>query len=189
MIAAAPDVFERYKISSALAVAIMMGQFSEECGTGLEMVENGHYSEAGLLRTFPTHFTGTMAARYAENPRMIFDIAYGGRMGNAPPPSDDGSNYCGRGLSQVTGKNGYEALQKMLTENGVDIDIIANPELISEPRYTLECGVADFVLCDCLPFALEGNIIGTTKKLNGGLNGLGSRQQWTARWKRALGVA
>jgi putative chitinase len=189
IIAAAPEVFARYKIPNALTVAIMMGQFSEECGAGLEMVENGHYSEQGLLRTFPTHFTGTMAARYAENPRMIFDIAYGGRMGNAPPPSDDGSNYCGHGLSQVTGKYGYEALQKMLTENGCDIDIMENPELVCDPKFALECAVADFVLCGCLPFAQEGNIIGTTKKLNGGLNGLSSRQQWTARWKPALGVA
>jgi putative chitinase len=187
--AAAPDVFARYKIPNALTVAVMMGQFSEECGAGLEMVESGYYSEQGLLRTFPTHFTVSMAARYAENPRMIFDIAYGGRMGNAPPPSNDGSNYCGRGLSQVTGKDGYEALQKLLTEKGCDINIVANPELISAPHYTLECGVADFILCDCLPFAEQGNVIGVTKKLNGGLNGLASRQQWTARWKRALGVS
>ena len=185
----AGDVFQRYGITSPMVVALMMAQFSEECGAGLEMVENGYYSEQGLLRTFPTHFTASMAERYAENPRMIFDIAYGGRMGNAPPPSDDGSNYRGRGLSQVTGKDGYEALQKQLAEKGCDIDIIASPELISEPHYTLECGVADFILCGCLPFAQQGNVIGVTKKLNGGLNGLAERQRWTALWKRALGVA
>ena len=59
----------------------MFGQFSEECGAGLEMVENLNYSAAGLLHTFPTHFTGTMADRYAHNPRMIADVAYGGHRG------------------------------------------------------------------------------------------------------------
>src|SRR5215469_10788334 len=105
---AAPIVFPRYGIGTPRIIAHMLGQFSEECGAGLEMVENMNYSAEGLLRTFPTHFTGSMAARYAHNPRMIADIAYGGRLGNAPPPSDDGFNYRGRGLSQCTGKEGYE---------------------------------------------------------------------------------
>jgi putative chitinase len=185
----APDVFQRYGITSSLVVALMMGQFSEECGAGLEMVENLNYSEEGLLRTFPTHFTGSMAIRYAHNPRMIADVAYGGRMGNKPPPSDDGWNRRGRGLSQVTGDDGYQALQNELTKSGVDIDIMENPDLVCDPKYTLECAVADFILCGCLPFAEQGNVIGVTKKLNGGLNGLADRQRWTALWKRALGVA
>jgi putative chitinase len=185
----APDVFARYKIPNALVVAMMFGQFSEECGAGLEMVESGYYSAQGLLRTFPTHFTPSMAQRCAENPRMIFDIAYGGRMGNKPPPSDDGSERRGRGLSQVTGMEGYQALQNELTKSGVDIDIMESPDLVCEPKYALECAVADFILCGCLPFAEQGNIIGVTKKLNGGLNGLAERQRWTAIWKRALGVA
>src|SRR5579871_2867685 len=109
--AAAPTVFTRYGIGTPMIQAHMMAQFSEECGAGLEMVENMNYSAEGLLRTFPRHFTGSMAQRYAHNPRMIADVAYGGRMGNAPPPSDDGWNYRGKGLSQVTGREGYEKLQ------------------------------------------------------------------------------
>ena len=188
IVASADAVFEKYAITTPLTVAMMFGQFSEECGAGLEMVENMNYSEEGLLRTFPTHFTGTMAARYAHNQRMIADVAYGGRMGNAPPPSDDGWNYRGQGLSQVTGKEGVAALQKELTAKGVDIDILTTPTLICDPRYTLMCGVADFVLCGCLPFAEKGDILDTTKKLNGGTNGLASREQWTAEWKKALGL-
>lgn len=182
--ASAPLVFDKYGIATPLTVAIMFGQFSEECGAGLEMVENLNYSEQGLLRTFPTHFTGTMAARYAHNPRMIADIAYGGRMGNARPPSDDGWNYRGRGLSQVTGKEGY---QKLSEKTG--LDLINNPGFLSDPEHALECGVADFILCGCLPFAARGDVINTTKHLNGGLNGLADRQAWTVRWKRELGVS
>ncbi len=194
---ASDDVFTLYNIKTPLTVAMMFGQFSEECGAGLEMTENMNYSEQGLLNTFPRHFTGTMAQRYAHNPRMIADVAYGGRMGNAPPPSDDGWNHRGRGLSQVTGKGihvppqpleGYAALQKELTAKGVDIDIMTNPDLVSSPDHALICGVADFVLCGCLPFAETGDILNTTKKLNGGTNGLSERQRWTAIWKRALGI-
>lgn len=188
IVASAPTVFPKYGLTSDLVVAHAMAQFSEECGAGLEMVENLNYSEQGLLRTFPTHFSGTMAARYAHNPRMIADIAYGGRMGNAPPPSDDGWNRRGRGFSQVTGTDGYKLLQGELDKQGVDIDIMANPDLVSDPRYALLCGVADFVLCGCLPFAQRDDVRGVTKHLNGGYNGLSERISWLGKWKHALGA-
>ena len=41
------------------------------------MIENMDYSAPRLRQDFPTHFTETMAERYAHNPRMIADIAYG----------------------------------------------------------------------------------------------------------------
>lgn len=179
----APAVFEKYGITTDLTIAIMMAQFSEECGAGLEMEENMNYTAQRLLQVFPTHFTPTMAANAAHNPRRIGDIAYGGRMGNAPPPSDDGYNYRGRGLSQVTGRDGYKALAEK-----TGLDVLGTPALLSDPGHTLECGVADFVICGCLPFAEKGDIINVTKHLNGGLNGLGERQRWTGLWRRELGV-
>lgn len=185
---AAPVVFAKYGADTAMAVAHAMGQFSEESGAGLEMIENMNYSEQGLRKTFPTHFSGSMAHRLAHNPRMIADVAYGGRMGNARPPSDDGWNFRGRGLSQVTGHEGYHKLQDFLHEHGVEIDIMEDPDLIIDPRYTLECGVADWILCGCLPFAKANDTLHETKHLNGGTNGLSVRRVWITRWMRALGV-
>jgi len=181
MIAAAPTVFPKYGLTTLLTVAHAMAQFSEESGAGLEMVENDNFTEAQLLKLWPSHFTGSMAERLQHNPRMICDVAYGGRMGNAPPPSDDGYNYRGRGLSQCTGKNGYEALAKK-----TGLDVLSNPDLLSAPATALECGVADFVLCGCLPHAERDDVVGVTKALNGGTNGLAVREQWLARWKAAL---
>lgn len=190
--ATSPAVFEKYKITMPLVAAIMMAQFSEECGAGLEMQENMNYSAEGLLRTFPRHFSPGLAAKAAHNPMMIAEIAYGGRMGNAPPPSTDGWVYRGQGLSQVTGKGihtpptpdeGYAALGK-----AVGADLVANPGWLVDPQHALECGVADFVLCGCLPFAENGDVLGVTKHLNGGTNGLAERERWTGLWRRALGV-
>jgi len=186
--ASADGVFAKYDITSTRTVAIIMGQFSEECGAGLEMAENGNYTAQRLLQVFPTHFNATMAQNAAHNPKRALDIAYGGRMGNARPPSDDGYNFRGRGLSQVTGRDGYTALQKELTKQNIDIDILSNFDLVSSPEYALICGMADFVLCGCLPPAERGDILGTTKRLNGGYNGLAERQRWTALWKSELGV-
>ncbi len=103
IVAAAPSVFAKYGLTNPLTIAHAMAQFSEECGQGLEMIENMNYSVQGLLATFPSHFTPAMAARCAHNPEIIGEIAYGGRLGNAPPPSTDGYVFRGAGLSQVTG--------------------------------------------------------------------------------------
>jgi putative chitinase len=183
IVATAPVVFEKYGITTPLTVAIMMAQFSEECGAGLEMEENMNYTAQRLLQVFPTHFTPTLAAKAAHNPQMIGDIAYGGRMGNAPPPSDDGYNYRGRGLSQVTGRDGYKTLAEK-----TGLDVLGTPSILSDPQHTLECGVADFIICGCLPFAEKGDVIDVTRHLNGGLNGLGERQRWTGLWRKELSV-
>lgn len=182
--ASAAAVFEKYEVKTSLAVAMMFAQFSEECGAGLEMIENDNFTAAQLLRLWPTHFTGTMAQRYAHNPRMICDVAYGGRLGNAPPPSDDGYNYRGKGMSQLTGKANYAKLAEI-----TGLDVLGDPNLLYEPATALECAVADFVkICGCLPFAEKGDVVDTTKHLNGGLNGLAAREAWTTRWRKELNV-
>lgn len=190
IVASAPAVFEKYGIDKTpnpdLVVAHMMAQFSEECGQGLEMIEDGHYSASRLMQVFPTHFTAAMAQRAAGNPRLVFDIAYGGRMGNRPPPSDDGYNYCGKGLSQVTGRDGVAELQKKLDEMNAGFNVLESPELIVDPGHTLECGVADYIVCGCLPYAERDDVVGETKRLNGGLNGLDERRRQLALWKREL---
>lgn len=182
----APVVFSRYGLTSSLTIAHFMAQASEECGCGLEMIENMNYTAQRLLEVFPTHFTPSMASRWAHNPRMIADIAYGGRMGNAPPPSDDGWKFRGAGLSQVTGREGATKLQAMLDKNNAGFSILDNPELIIDPAHTLECGVADWIVCGCLPHAVKDDIVGETKALNGGLNGLAERRRQLALWKRDL---
>jgi putative chitinase len=182
MAASAPAVFDRHGVTSTLEIAHIMGEFSEECGAGLELTENLNYSASGLLRVWPIHFTGTMAYRYQHNPRMIADVAYGGRMGNARPPSDDGWNYRGKGLSQLTGKENY---QRLATVTG--LDVVANPDLLIQPETALECAVADFVrICGCLPYARRDDVNGVCFHLNGGYNGLAERIHWTNRWKVAL---
>jgi putative chitinase len=111
----------------------------------------------------------------------LIDNVYGNRMGNRPG-TNDGSTFIGRGLSQVTGRDGYTKLGAK-----TDLDLIGNPDLFSLPANALECGVADFVLCGCLPFAANDDVAGVTQHLNGGFVGLAERTAWLARWKTALG--
>jgi putative chitinase len=188
IVATAEKVFATYGLTSPLLVAHAMAQFSEECCCGTEMMENMNYSVQGLLSVFPSHFTAATAAQAAHNPQLIAEIAYGGRCGNAPPPSTDGFVFRGAGLSQVTGRSGVTSLQAKLDSNAAGFNILTNPALIIDPAHALECGVADFIVCGCLPHAQADDVVGVTRALNGGLNGLDQRRQQLALWKTELGV-
>lgn len=182
----APSVLDRYEIKSALVLAHAMGQFSEECGCGLEMIESLNYSVQRLRQIFPTHFTLSMAQRWEHNEKMIGQIAYGGRMGNGPPPSTDGFDFRGAGLSQVTGREGFAKLQTKLDQMNAGFNILHNPELIISPQHTFECGIADYLTCGCLPFAEKDDTIRETRALNGGTNGLLERKRQISFWKKEL---
>jgi putative chitinase len=192
VVASAPAVIERYELAKggklALILAHAMGQFSEECGCGLEMIESLNYTAERLRVIFPAHFTPTMAQRWAHNERMIGEIAYGGRMGNAGPPSTDGFDFRGAGLSQVTGREGFAKLQATLDAMNAGFSILDDPELIINPALTFECGIADWLVCGCLPHAERDDILGETRALNGGTNGLAERRRQINLWKKELGI-
>jgi putative chitinase len=191
-IAASVDmVFAKYGVTTALTVAMMFGQFSEETGGGVDMVEDIRYTPARACQLWPNRYTSVeqvyeRIGSYVSDPQFdikLMDDTYGNRMGNGPPSTHDGSNYIGRGLSQCTGKDGYAAVAKK-----TGIDVLTHPELFSSPTNALECGVADFILCGCLPYAENGDVFNTTKKLNGGTIGLSERTSWTNIWRRELGA-
>jgi len=184
MIASAAEAFARYRIESPLLVAHVMAQLSHECGAGRDVVENLNYTAGRIMQVWPSRFPTLASARpYAGHPHALANRVYNGRMGNAPG-SDDGWNFRGRGAAQTTGREGYQRLAK-----ATGLDLVADPDLVNDPRYFLGCGVADFINCGCLPFAKADDIVGVTRRLNGGTVGLAQRRAWLARWKAALGDA
>ena len=190
IIKSAPAVFTKYNITTQLVVAIMFAQFSEETGGGIDMVENIHYTPQRALQIWPSHFSSVNGlyqkiGSFVGDPQFdikLMDSVYGDRMGNRPG-THDGSIYIGRGLSQCTGRDGY---RNVSIKTG--LNVIDNPSILTAPDTALECGVADFILCGCMPFAEKGDVVNVTKHLNGGLNGLAERERWTAIWKQELGV-
>jgi putative chitinase len=186
---AAPAVFAKYGLNSDLVIAHAMAQFSHECGAGTEMEENANYTPERACQVWPSRFSSTAdclekVGSFAGDPDFhtkLIDNVYGGRNGNRPG-TNDGSVFIGRGLSQVTGRGNYTALGAK-----VGLDLVNHPELVNDPANALECGVADFVNCGCLPHAEADDVSAVTKHLNGGLTGLEERTAWLARWKAALG--
>jgi putative chitinase len=184
MIASAPTVFAKYGITTPLLVAHVMAQGSHECGAGHDVVENLNYTAQRMTEVWPGRFpTVESAAPYAHNPRALADKTYNGRMGNRVG-STDGYDFRGRGFAQTTGRDEYARLGKM-----TGLDLVNNPDLLLDPNHFLECGVANFVLCGCLPYAKADDVVNVTKRLNGGTTGLAERQQWLSKWKAELGTA
>jgi putative chitinase len=131
-----------------------------------------------MCEVWPSRFPNVNAAiPYAHNPQLLANRVYNGRMGNAVN-SNDGWNFRGRGATQTTGHDGYKALGAKM-----NMDLLKNPDLVNDPHWFLECGVADFILCGCLPWAKADNIAMVTKHLNGGYTGLSDRITWLRRWK------
>ena len=72
----------------------------------------------------------------------IFDVQYAGRNGNGDLTSGDGSTFKGRGLVQITGRQNYQEVQDRLQEQGINVDLINNPELVNDNRYALASAIA-----------------------------------------------
>jgi putative chitinase len=183
IVQAAPTIFAKYGIDTDLVIAHFMAQISHECGAGLEVVENLNYSAHRLMQVWPSRFpTWNSAVPYAHNPQALADNVYNGRMGNRAG-TNDGYFFRGRGATQTTGRAGYNLLG-----NTINLPLTANPDLVNDRLNFLEAGVADFILCGCLPSAEDDNVRAVTFHLNGGLIGLAEREQWLVSWKHALGV-
>lgn len=183
ILASAPAVFQKYGFTP-LAQAHFLGQVSLECGCGTEMAENLSYTAGRLCAVWPRHFNADNAYQYAHNPQKLANFIYEppihtdlGNLAN----STDGYNFRGRGLTQTTGRAGYGNLGSKM-----GVNLIANPELVNDPAHALECGVADFVICGCLPYALADNLHMVTQRLNGGQTDANQRAVYTSIWKKEL---
>ena len=64
-----------------------------------------------------------------KGPDAVAEVIYGGRMGNDKP--GDGAKYVGRGYIQLTGKDAYKAISKMMFN---DDRLVKNPELANDPK-------------------------------------------------------
>ncbi len=189
IVATAPAVLPKWGLTTAMTVAHAMAQFSHECGAGTEVVENLNYRAEQLHRQWPSHFTEAQALAMQHQPRLIADQAYNGRMGNRPG-TDDGWNFRGRGPAQTTGADEYLRLGKK-----VGLDLFNHPDLINDPQHFLECGVANFVMCGCLPYAAKDDITAVSGLLNVGhivsaskIIGYAQRVSELKIWKHALGI-
>lgn len=168
-----PDCASKFQINTPLRLAHFLAQCSHESANFTATTENLNYSANGLKNTFPIYFPGNMADSYARQPQKIASRVYGSRMGNSNEESKDGYKYRGRGYIQLTGKDNYNAFNKI-----VDDDILNNPDLVSD-KYPLLSAAWFWNSRSLNTLADEGSantvVTKITRKVNGGTIGLSDR--------------
>lgn len=110
-------------------------------------------------------------------------LRYEGRLDLGNVVAGDGKRYMGRGPIQTTGRANYTRVAKAL-----QIDCVAHPELLSTPEHGFRAAGLFWQDNNCNKFADADDIVGLTRKINGGSNGLGDRIERTKKAKAALGL-
>jgi len=96
---------------------------------------------------------------------------------------DGGAAYKGRGLIQITGKSTYKAVEDVLKSKGIDVDLVANPELINDPAYALPAALAYLEYVGLDDTAAEDM---TAKELNNKINRGAGREIAEERWEAVI---
>lgn len=114
-------------------------------------------------------------------------LTYEGRVGLGNNQPGDGKRFMGHGPIQITGRGNHLAVSRWAFANGyvpTATYFIDHPAELGADRYGF-LGVVWYwtVARRMNGYADSGGILGATKAVNGGTNGLTDR---TTRWKRAL---
>lgn len=173
-----------FGIDTPLLLAHFLGQIAHETGGFKTLEENLNYSAMRLHEVWPNRFPTIAAAQpYAKNPKALAIKTYGGRLGNAPAPSEDGWTYRGSGAIQLTGKDNFAKYGAM-----VGLDLVGRPELARQPDTAVKTAAAYFA-DRALAAAQRDDLAAVTLAINGGSNGITERRAMTGRAKSALKVA
>ena len=166
----ADEVLPRYGLATAERLPDFMAHVLVESAYLARVDENLNYSAERLHEVWPKRFpTVASAEPFARNPRALANKVYGRRMGNTGP--DDGWLNRGQGALQTTGHTNIARLAAYL---GVSFETAR--AMLTSDAGMLEAAAATYCLLGAPAFADRGDIIGSTRAINGGLNGLADRR-------------
>ena len=155
-------------------VNMFLAQCGHESGGFSRFTEGLNYSAKGLRATFPKYFPDDdTALKYERQKEKIANRVYANRMGNGTESSGDGWKYRGRGMIMTTGKDNYTEFSKYS-----GIDAVNNPDLLSsDMSAAIKSAIWFWNKNGLNKFADAKDILGATKKINGGTNGLEDRKK------------
>lgn len=120
----------KYEINTKQRFAMWAAQCAHESQSFNVLRENLSYNPRALRATWPSRFpTDEIAAAFSRQPQKLANYVYANQGGNGPAETNDGWNYRGGGLIQLTFKNNYAAAEKAL-----GIPLVRFPVRIEHPR-------------------------------------------------------
>ncbi len=170
------QLFPDYDINTPKRMAAFIAQCAHESGGFMVLKENLNYKPASLRKLFPKYFPNDqIAQQYCSKPNKQEAIAnriYADRMGNGSESSGDGYRFCGRGLIQLTGRSNYQSFADSLEMKIEDV-----PEYLATFEGAAQSACWFWETNGLNKFADAGDILGLTKRINGGTIGLEDRKK------------
>lgn len=180
--------FPAYRVDSPRRAAAFIAQCAHESAEFTQLSENLNYSAKALARVWPSKFASPsntpnpLALQIARSPCEIANTVYAGRYGNGNYASGDGWKYRGRGLIQLTFKDNYAQIGKIINR-----DIVSNPDYVGNDLGALEAALGYWKMKGLNELADTNGIADETKRINSAMLGLQDRQEYFDRALIALG--
>ena len=167
------EAMQEFEIDTAPRIAMFLAQCCHESAHVRLVQENLHYKAESLTKVFHKYFPDMDTANdYAKQPEKIANRVYGNRMGNGDEGSGDGWKYHGRGLIQLTGHDNYHACGE-----AIGVDLLSNPDYLATPEGATKSAAWFWHKNNLNHFADNDDIVGCTKRVNGGTIGLEERTE------------
>ena len=168
------EILPLWSVDTVERVAGFIAQCGHESGGFRVLSENLNYSAKALNTIFPKYFrrAGRDANQYHRQPEKIANVIYANRMDNGDTDSGDGWRFRGGGILQLTGRYNYTQFGKameMSPEEAVDYVRTKKGALDSACWFWDTNNINKW--CDAM------DVVGATKRINGGTIGLDDRKK------------
>tara|TARA_Y200000002_G_scaffold10096_3_gene8319 strand:+ start:2974 stop:3822 length:849 start_codon:yes stop_codon:yes gene_type:complete len=168
------EILPLWEVNTIERVAGFVAQCGHESGGFRVLSENLNYSAKALNSIFPKYFrrAGRDANEYHRQPEKIANVIYASRMDNGDTASGDGWRFRGGGILQLTGRYNYTEFAKAVEktpEEAVDYVRTKAGALDSACWFWDTNNINKY--CDAQ------DIVGMTKRINGGTIGLDDRKK------------
>lgn len=172
-----------FGITDKKRMAMFLSHALHESNGFNTLQESFNYKPARLKAVFgfripSLNFATNLLAKGKEE---VANHLYGGRYGNTG--SNDGWLYSGKGIGGLTFKDNYRDMQIVLNKYGLKYDIVSNPMLLLDKEVATLTYMAYWTSKDVNKYADKNDMVGSTRVINGGTNGLSDRIMY---YERAL---
>ena len=178
------EMLPKYEIDTVDRAAGFLAQCAHESLNFRVLEENLNYSAKALDAVFGKYFArgGRDANEYARQPEKIANVTYANRIGNGDTESGDGWRFRGRGVIQLTGRANYADFGKTINMTAEEVI-----PYVSTIKGALESACWFWKANNINKYCDKQDIIGMTKRINGGTIGLEDRKKHYAHALEVLG--
>ncbi len=152
-----------YGITTPERIAAFLGQVGVESDLFSDTTEDLYYKTEGQLsKNFSSKFECVSEIPYHKNEKKTAIYVYGDRSDLGNLGGEDGWNYRGSGLLQITGRDNFKRIG-----NNLGLDLVNNPDLVrTDPEVAVRTSLEYWKVNKLNIFADQGNIPALTKIIN-----------------------